>query len=95
MGKIALINGTIVLPVEISDHKAIVIDQDKILDICEVDALREDVDIVDVEGRMIAPGMIDLHTHGAMGYTFNEPGITAFQTITNEFASVASKAVTP
>jgi N-acetylglucosamine-6-phosphate deacetylase len=85
MGKIALINGTIVLPVEISDHKAIVIDQDKILDICEVDALREDVDIVDVEGRMIAPGMIDLHTHGAMGYTFNEPGITAFQTITNEY----------
>jgi N-acetylglucosamine-6-phosphate deacetylase len=85
MGKIALINGTIVLPVEILDRRSIVIDQDKILDIGEVDSLRKDIDIVDVEGRIIVPGMIDLHTHGAMGYTFNEPSPGAFQTITTEF----------
>ena len=53
MKKIALINGTIVLPEEISDHTAIVIDQDKILDICEVDTLGEDTVIVDVEGKRL------------------------------------------
>ena len=49
MGKIALINGTALLPVEISDRKAIVIDKDKILDICDIDVLGEDTEILDVE----------------------------------------------
>ena len=49
MGKIALIDGTVILPVEIADHKAIVIDKDIILDICDFDNLCEDIDIVDVQ----------------------------------------------
>jgi N-acetylglucosamine-6-phosphate deacetylase len=85
MGKIALINGTVVLPLEISEHRVIVIDKQEILDICDYDTLSEDIDIIDVGGRIIAPGMIDLHTHGALGYTFNEPSSIAFQTITNEY----------
>jgi N-acetylglucosamine-6-phosphate deacetylase len=86
MGKIALINGTVILPQKVSDRKAIVIGQDKILDICEIGTFSEDTEILDVGGRVIAPGLIDLHTHGAMGFTFNEPGQTAFQTIIKEFA---------
>ena len=35
-------------------------------------------------GRWITPGLIDVHTHGALGHTFNEPTEAAFGTILAE-----------
>ena len=38
------------------------------------------------EHAYIVPGFIDIHMHGAMGHTFNEPTAEAFGTITAETA---------
>ncbi|MEZ4622424.1 MAG: amidohydrolase family protein [Caldilineaceae bacterium] len=40
----------------------------------------------DVGGRLICPGLIDIHIHGAQGHTFNEPTEVAFRTITETTA---------
>ena len=46
-----------------------------------------DVEAIDVGQRYIAPGLIDIHTHGALGHSFNEPDIDAFAIVTREQAT--------
>ncbi len=84
--RFALSNGRIVLPNEIVDGKAVVVENEKIAGIADIGALAADVPCVDVGGRYITPGLIDLHTHGALGHTFNEPTAAAFATICAENA---------
>jgi N-acetylglucosamine-6-phosphate deacetylase len=85
-GRFALVNGRIVLPDAVTQGKAVVVERDKIVDVVDVGALGADVERVDVGGRFITPGLIDLHTHGALGHTFNEPTADAFATICAENA---------
>jgi N-acetylglucosamine-6-phosphate deacetylase len=84
--KLALINGRIVLPDALVDDRVLVIEHGKIVAVAERDAIGSDTNSIDVGGRWITPGLIDLHTHGALGHTFNEPTREAFETICAENA---------
>jgi N-acetylglucosamine-6-phosphate deacetylase len=84
--KIALVNGRVVLSDAVTQGKAVIIDAGTIVDVVDAGALGSDIDRIDVGGRYITPGLIDLHTHGALGHTFNEPTAEAFRTICNENA---------
>ena len=84
--KFALVNGRIVLRDLVTQDKAVVIAGGKIAGIADVNALGSDIERVDVGGRFITPGLIDIHTHGALGHTFNEPTADAFRTIGDENA---------
>jgi N-acetylglucosamine-6-phosphate deacetylase len=86
-GRLALTNGRIVLPREIVTGRAVVIDDGVIAGITEVGALGNDVEVSDVGGRFITPGLVDIHQHGAVGHTFNEPTVEAFAAITVENAT--------
>lgn len=83
-GRFALTNGQIVLPQEIVVGKAAIIDDGKIAGIDQAATLGSEMAQFDVGGRLITPGLIDLHIHGALGHTFNEPTAAAFATITEE-----------
>lgn len=78
--RFALTNGRIVLPDKLLHGKALLVEDGKIVDI--VDAVPEGIAQIDVGGRLIAPGLVDIHIHGAEGHTFNEPSELAFATIT-------------
>src|SRR5262245_45926241 len=80
-GRIALAGGRVILPDQVVGGQAVVVEGDTIGDIVPVGELDANVAIVDVGGRYIAPGLIDIHTHGALGHTFNEPTTEAFATI--------------
>ena len=82
----ALINGRIVLPHDIVEGRALLIADDKIIEVAEMDALGNDVSAIDVGGRIIAPGLIDIHIHGANGAAFNQATDDAFTAITAETA---------
>jgi len=82
--RFALVNGRIVLPDQVVTGQAVVIDGTKIAGMVASGELGDDVERVDVNGRFITPGLIDIHTHGALGHTFNEPAATAFDIITAE-----------
>lgn len=84
--RIALVNGRIVLPNEIIAGKAVMIDSGKILGVDAIGALGADIERIDVGERLITPGLIDIHIHGAVGHTFNEPTTEAFRAITQENA---------
>jgi N-acetylglucosamine-6-phosphate deacetylase len=80
----ALIHGQIILIDRIETDKAIVLADGRIADIVESGSLDSRLPTVDVEGRFIAPGLIDIHTHGAMGYSFNDPTVEAYTTLVQQ-----------
>ena len=80
--RFALVNGRIVLPQTVEIGKALIVDGSKIAVITNLGELGDEIEKVDVNGRIIAPGLIDIHTHGALGHTFNEPTAEAFGVIT-------------
>jgi len=83
---IALTNGRIVLPDRVLRGHALLIDGPHIAALLPESELPTNVKRIDVENRLITPGLIDIHTHGAVGHTFNEPTPEAFAAITGEHA---------
>jgi len=84
---IALTNGRIVMPDSILNHKALLIHQQKIVGVADSGTIPSEAVRLDVGGRLITPGLIDIHTHGALGVTFNEPSVESYAAITSENAS--------
>ncbi len=80
----ALVNGRIVLPHTVVSGKALLIRSGRIQGV--VDQVDLAVRSIDVGGRLITSGLIDIHTHGAQGHTFNEATPAAFAGITQENA---------
>ncbi|MDQ5851647.1 MAG: amidohydrolase family protein, partial [Chloroflexota bacterium] len=79
--RFALANGRVILPREIVAGKVVVVEGDKIAGIARTGDLGVGTRTIDVGGRYIAPGLIDIHVHGARGHTFNEPAAAAFAAI--------------
>ena len=86
-GRFALINGRVILPNEIVSGQAMIIEGNKILDVAPVASVGARAETIDVQGRYIAPGLIDIHTHGAVGHSFHEPTEEAFGAITRAQAT--------
>jgi len=82
MTAIAIIGGRLALPAGIVDGLALVVDEDRIARICEPSLLDPTVHQVDVQGRIVGPGLVDIHVHGAGGASFTDPTETAWITIT-------------
>jgi N-acetylglucosamine-6-phosphate deacetylase len=83
--RLALVNGRIVLPDAIVDDRVVLLEMGRIIAITTREAIG-DAASIDVGGRWITPGLIDIHTHGATGHTFNEPTSEAFAAICDENA---------
>jgi len=80
----ALVNGRIVLPDRVVTGQALVIEDGRIAGLADAGDLGSDIERVDVGSRWITPGLIDIHTHGALRHTFNEPDPEAWTAITRE-----------
>jgi N-acetylglucosamine-6-phosphate deacetylase len=77
----ALVHGQVIRTDRIDTDAAVVIADGQIVDIVDSRALHPDMPAIDVAGRFIAPGLIDIHTHGALGHTFNDPTADAYAAI--------------
>ena len=71
LNRFALIHGRIVLPTAVISDKALISADGKIESI--VDSPPHGIEQIDVAGRLIAPGLSDIHTHGAQGDSLNAP----------------------
>lgn len=64
------------------EGRAVVIDNGRVADIVLANQAPEDVDIVDLGGHLLAPGLIDLQVNGGGGVLFNDvPTVETLQTI--------------
>ncbi len=75
-------NGTLLTPIRKIDKTDIIIENDKIQKILENGEkanTREQDQVIDVDGKYIAPGFIDLHTHGGGGFDFMDGTVEAFK----------------
>lgn len=78
---VALVNGIIVLPDQLVEGQALYVADGVIRGICDIGDLPSDIEQVDAGGRLITPGLVDIHIHGAHGSSFNEASAEAFGTI--------------
>lgn len=81
---LAIMHGRVVLPTEIVTGQAVLVENGKIRGVVPENQIGTQYECFDAGGRYVAPGLIDIHTHGAMGCSFNEPDEAAWQTITAE-----------
>ncbi len=75
-------NGKVILPDRIAENLDIVVDGSKIKALSETRHYSpSDFETIDLQGQYLAPGFIDLHIHGCLHHTFNEPDAEAFNVI--------------
>jgi N-acetylglucosamine-6-phosphate deacetylase len=77
----AIVNARAVLPDRIEDGCAILVEDGKIAAVGRADDLPSDAARFDAGAQVVIPGLVDIHTHGALGHTFNEPTGEAFGAI--------------
>lgn len=82
----ALTDGRIALPDRIITGQALVVEGKTIVGLAAADDLGSETARLDVGGRLITPGLIDIHTHGALGHSFNERDPAAWTAILQENA---------
>lgn len=82
--RFALIGGRLALPTAVVTSQALLIDAGRITGLVAPETLPADLPKIDVGGRLIAPGLIDIHMHGAVGYNFNDATPAAFAAILHE-----------
>jgi N-acetylglucosamine-6-phosphate deacetylase len=79
MAMTTILNGRLVLGDRIERGRALVTDGPRIVAIS--DALHERVGVVNVRGAYVLPGLVDIHVHGAMGQSFNDASLDAWQAV--------------
>ena len=61
------INGKILAPEPLPDNYAILVKDDRILEVAELDTFPDDIEVIDAGDCWITPGLIDIHVHGGGG----------------------------
>ncbi len=84
---LGLVNGKIILEDKIIDDKVLVFNK-KIIDILDLDTAKKDdnIQFIDVKGKYISPGFIDIHIHGAGGSDVMDGTIESIQNISSTIA---------
>ncbi len=76
--KTAIVNGKIITPAAVLDGKVLVLEGGVISEIA--DSIPAGAERIDAGGFYVAPGFIDMHTHGAGGADFMDGTIEAYLT---------------
>lgn len=95
MSQLKIYNGNIITPQRIVKGGSILIEDGKIIAISERDIETTDAVVIDVEGKYISPGFIDIHVHGGGGFDFMDATEEAFLTIAETHARFGTTAILP
>jgi len=83
-------NGQIITPTQVLDTQHfLVVEGTKITHIGnqQTEHLPKDAEVLDAQGKLVSPGLIDIHVHGCMGYKSSDANHEALNTISKTFAA--------
>lgn len=88
----ALIGGKIVTPFKEIENGAIIISDNKIYEVGSVNEVHfpNDCELIDVSGKIITPGFVDLLVHGGGGFGFSDTNEESYKKISDYFLSHGS-----
>ena len=98
MKRLVILNGRLVLSDgTIADGKAVVCSSGKIEKIidCQDYVSEAQDEVIDAEGRYVAPGFVDLHVHGGGGHDFMDGTVEAFLGAARSHAKHGTTAMVP
>lgn len=78
MDRIKILNGKVITPYRLLEHGTVVIENGRIACVSGEDVPVQDAAIIDAEGNYVAPGFIDIHTHGGGGFDFMDATAEAY-----------------
>jgi len=81
---IAITNGRLVLPHALVTDRTLLLKNGRVAGFAMPDQVGSEFERLDAGGRLVTPGLVDIHTHGALGRSFNEPDEAAWETIAAE-----------
>jgi N-acetylglucosamine-6-phosphate deacetylase len=92
---IALIGGTILTPFRSIENGVVVIKDKKIYELGRAKdvTIPDGCEVIDVSGRMITPGFVDLLVHGGLGHGFTDGTYEGFDAISNYFLQNGSTTI--
>src|SRR5690606_22787000 len=95
MSKIKLINGRVITTQRIISNATVLIVDNKISAIDAGDIECPDAQIIDVGGKYISPGFLDIHVHGGGNHDFMDGSVDAFLTIAETHAKYGTTSMVP
>ncbi|OGJ91061.1 MAG: N-acetylglucosamine-6-phosphate deacetylase [Candidatus Raymondbacteria bacterium RifOxyA12_full_50_37] len=92
---IALVGGTIITPFRVIENGVIVIQGTKIYELGKAKdvSIPHGCEVIDVSGRMISPGFVDLLVHGGAGRGFTDDAFDGFDAISDYFLQNGSTTI--
>ncbi|MCW2763132.1 MAG: N-acetylglucosamine-6-phosphate deacetylase [Marmoricola sp.] len=91
----AVVGGAVVTPAGIVEGHALVVRGGQVEGLVREGSVPESMDRFDVGGRLVTPGLIDVHMHGALGHVFGDPLASAHSTIMRYLLSNGVTSVQP
>ena len=93
--KIKISNGTVLTPFRAIKNGTVVVEEGKIIGVHEDFVDVPEAEVIDAQGRYIAPGFIDIHVHGGGGADFMDGTEEAFLTVAELHARFGTTALVP
>lgn len=92
---LALSGGKIITPFRIIREGSILIERKKIIELGEIDQVKipAHCKVVDIRGKAVCPGFVDLLIHGALGHAFSEGTEESYEIISKHFLKFGSTAI--
>ncbi len=87
--------GTIILPGQLLDRGQVEVTDGRIAAVHETPRPTGDSDLVNLRGRYLAPGYVDLHVHGGDGADFMDGDAESFRTVCRAHLRHGTTSLTP
>ncbi|MDO4432185.1 MAG: N-acetylglucosamine-6-phosphate deacetylase [Aerococcaceae bacterium] len=86
MSRLALINGQVIRNGELQQRQ-VIIENERIVKITPDSLDNFDGEIIDVQGKIVSPGFIDIHTHGGFNVDINHASAEDLSHLSKQFAT--------
>src|SRR5690349_20412042 len=93
--KLKIYNGKIITSFKIIEGGCLLVTDNAITEVSEQNIEIENALEINAEGKYIAPGFIDIHVHGGVGYDFMDANETAFLKIAETHSQYGTTAMLP